>query len=91
MLIEPGPDGLTYERCADASDDFHSAWDTIGAAADMPMTQQKIRAAWPLGLPKPHIATLWRWLDCGVTLGLACRTGQGTKNDPYRYEAALPE
>ncbi len=56
MLIELSPDGLTYERLADASDDFHSAWDTIGSvllAAGVPMTQQEIRSAWPLGLRNP--------------------------------------
>jgi len=25
MMIELGPDGRSYERCADASDDFHTA------------------------------------------------------------------
>jgi len=62
-------------------------WDTIclvlGAAE--PLTRQEIRAAWPAGVTPPHDTTLWRWLDRAVELGLACRTGKGTKTEPYRY------
>jgi hypothetical protein len=88
MLIELSSDGLRYERLADASDDFHASWDTVAlvlASAAMPLTRLEIRAAWPEGVPRPHDATLWRWLDPAVELGLAERMGRGTKTEPYRY------
>ena len=90
MLIELSPDGLTYQRLADASDDFHTSWDTISlvlAAAATPLTRQEIRADWPPGVSKPHDTTLWRWLDRAVELGLAERSGRGTKDEPFRYTA----
>jgi hypothetical protein len=88
MLIELSADGRTYERLADAGDDFHSHWDTVGrvlGAAAEPLTRQQIRAAWPGEVAPPHEATLWRWLDRAVELGLAYRVGKGTKKEPYRY------
>jgi hypothetical protein len=88
MLIELSADGLTYERLADTSDDFHTNWDTVAlvlAGAAAPLTRQEIRAAWPAGVPKPHDTTLWRWLDRAVNLGLAQRVGEGTKTHPYRF------
>jgi hypothetical protein len=94
MLIELSPDGLTYERLADTSDDFHTSWDAVAlvlASAAAPLTRQEIRDAWPPGMTKPHDATLWRWLDRAVELGLAERSGRGTKSEPYRYGGALPE
>jgi hypothetical protein len=54
----------------------------------MPLTRQEIRNTWPAGVPRPHDATLWRWLDRAVELGLAQRSGRGTKNEPYRYGLA---
>jgi hypothetical protein len=94
MLIELSPDSLTYERLADTSDDFHTNWDTVAlalAGAAAPLTRQEIRGVWPPGVAKPHDATLWRWLDRAVELGLAERSGRGTRNEPYRYGLALPE
>jgi hypothetical protein len=91
VLIELSADGLSYERRAETSDDFHSHWDTIREVlilAGAPLSQQEIRAAWPPELPRPHTTTLWRWLDRAVELGLACRSGTGTKTDPYRYGLA---
>jgi hypothetical protein len=90
MLIELSADGQRYQRLADTSDDFHTHWDTVAlllAQAAAPLTRQEIRAAWP-GLPKPHDATLWRWLDKAVELGLAERSGAGTKGGPHRYGMA---
>jgi hypothetical protein len=54
----------------------------------MPLTRQEIRDAWPEGVPRPHDATLWRWLDRAVELGLAERSGRGMKSEPYRYGVA---
>jgi hypothetical protein len=91
MLIELSTDGLTYKRLADAGDDFHTNWDTVSAilgAAAEPLTRQQIRAAWPAEFAPPHEATLWRWLDRAVELGLAGRIGQGTKKELYRYGLA---
>jgi hypothetical protein len=88
MLIELSADGLRYERLADASDDFHANWETVVLVlsdAAMPLTRQEIRDAWEPGVPKPHDATLWRWLDKAVELGLAERSGRGTRKEPYRY------
>lgn len=88
MLIELGADGMSYQRLADTSDDFHTHWDTLAlvlAASALPLTRQQIRAAWPADLRKPHEASVWRWLDRAVDLGLACRFGEGTKTNPYRF------
>jgi hypothetical protein len=90
MLIELSPDGQRYERLADSRDDFQTNWNTVAlllAKAATPLTQQQIRAAWP-STPTPHAATLWRWLDKAVELGLAERRDSGTKRGPYRYGAA---
>jgi AAA domain len=88
MLIELSADGLHYERLADAGDDFHDHWNAVQfVLADAePRTLQQIRAEWPPDQRRPHHTTLWRWLDRAVELGLACRTGTGTKSDPYCYE-----
>jgi hypothetical protein len=88
MLIELGPDGLTYSRLADTSDDFQTNWETVRhilTAAARPLTRQEILDAWWVGLTKPHEATLWRWLERAVGLGLAVRTAEGTKTEPHRY------
>jgi AAA domain len=94
MLIELSADGLSYERLADTSDDFHTNWDTIAqvlAGAAAPLTRHEIRDAWPPGNTRPHTTTLWRWLDRAVDLALAQRDGRGTNREPYRYALALPE
>jgi AAA domain-containing protein len=94
MLIELSPGGAGYQRLADAGDDFHTNWDTVElvlSATATPMTRSEIRRAWLPGLTPPHDATLWRWLDRAVELGLACRTGKGTKTEPYRYGPAAAE
>jgi hypothetical protein len=91
MLIELSPDGLSYQRLADSSEDGHTSWDTVAgvlARAEGPLTQQQIREAWPAGMARPHEATLWRWLDRAVELNLVERTGSGTKSEPYRYGLA---
>ena len=49
----------------------------------------QILAAWLACDRKPNDATLWRWLDRGVELGLAIRIGKGTKTEPYRYGQAV--
>jgi hypothetical protein len=90
LLIELSPDGTRYERLADGTDDFHTNWDVVsgllGSAAG-PLTRQQIQASWPAGTARPHEATLWRWLERAVELGLAVRIGKGTKTEPYRYGA----
>ncbi len=91
MMIELSPDGLRYDRLPDGSDDFHGHWDTINrvlVAAAAPLTRSQILADWPTDVRKPNDATLWRWLDRGVELGLAVRVGKGTKTEPYRYGLA---
>ena len=88
MLIELSPDGKTYERLPDTTDDFHENWETVlqvVAAAPGPLTQTEIRNAWPPDFTRPHETTLWRWLDKAVHLGLAVRVGKGTKREAYRY------
>lgn len=88
LLIELNADGSRYDVLGDAGDDFHANWETIALvlrAAAAPLTRSELRRAWLPGLRPPHQATLWRWLDRGVELGLACRTGKGTKVEPYRY------
>jgi hypothetical protein len=54
-----------------------------------PWLRQEIRDAWPPGVTRPHDTTLWRWLERAVELGLAERTGRGTKGEPYRCGVAL--
>ncbi|HKA05662.1 MAG TPA: AAA family ATPase [Gemmataceae bacterium] len=87
MLIELSPDGRTYERLADAGDDFHEHWDLIRIVlreSREPLTRQEIRAAWPVQR-KPDSTSLWRWLERAVEHGLCIRTGKGTKTEPYRF------
>jgi hypothetical protein len=88
LLIELSPDGAGYGRLADGADDFHAHWDVVGGLlgkAGGPLTRQQIQAAWPADVARPHEATLWRWLERAVELGLAVRVGKGTKTEPYRY------
>jgi AAA domain len=88
MLIEISEDRTRYERLADGSEDFHTHWDAVrrvlGSAAG-PLTRQQLVALWPTDSVRPHEATLWRWLDRAVELGLVERVGKGTKGEPYRY------
>jgi hypothetical protein len=93
MLIELSADGSRYERLTHTGDDFTDQWDTVRfvLADAAPLTLQEIRAGWPPGQGRPPYKTLWRWLDRAVELGLACRTGEGTKSEPYRYEVAQGE
>jgi AAA domain len=90
VLIELGADGKTYERLPDASDDFHEHWDIVRQilTGAEPLSLQVIRAAWPPSHRLPHPGTLWRWLDRAVELGLAIRTGKGSKVEPHRYALA---
>jgi hypothetical protein len=92
LLIELSPDGTRYERLADGPDDFHAHREVVrvllGSAAG-PLTRQQIWAAWPENVARPHEATLWRWLDRAVELGLAVRVGKGTKTEPFRYGVAM--
>jgi hypothetical protein len=88
LLIELSPDGRRYDRLTDGPDEFHAHWDTVSAllgSAAGPLTRQQIEAAWPAEMARPHQATLWRWLDRAVELGLAVRVGKGTKTEPFRY------
>ncbi|HVK13594.1 MAG TPA: AAA family ATPase [Gemmataceae bacterium] len=88
LMIELSPDGTRYERLADAPDEFHAHWDVLSVlfeSADGALTRRQIRAAWPADVARPHEATLWRWLDRAVELGLAVRVGPGTKAEPYGY------
>lgn len=94
LVIELSPDGTRYERLADGTDDFHANWDVVsvllGSAAG-PLTRQQIQAAWPAGMARPHEATMWRWLERAVELGLAVRLGKGTKTEPFRYGVEVPQ
>jgi hypothetical protein len=56
----------------------------LGSAAG-PLTRQQLQALSPADAVRPHVATLWRWLDRAVELGLVERVGKGTKTEPYRY------
>jgi hypothetical protein len=88
LLIELSPDGTRYDRLADGPDDFHTHWDVVRVllgSAGGPLTRQQIQAARPEGVARPHEATLWRWLERAVELGLAVGVGKGTKTEPYRY------
>jgi hypothetical protein len=91
MLIELSDDGARYERLPDASEDFHTNWDSLRlvlSAKEWPLTRAEIRRIWPSDLNRPHDATIWRWLDRAVEMGLAIRQGRGTKDEPYRYALA---
>jgi AAA domain len=88
LQIELSPDGTRYDRLPDGPDEFHAHWDmlrTLFGSAAGPLTRQQIWAAWPEGVARPHEATLWRWLDRAVELGLAVRIGKGTKTESFRY------
>ena len=51
------------------------------------LTRQQVYHEWP-GRTRPSLATLWRWLECGVDRGLLVREGTGKSGDPFRYAVA---
>jgi hypothetical protein len=87
LMIELSPDGTRYTRLPDGPDEFHDHWDVLRSIFESygPLTRQQISAAWPEEKARPHEATLWRWLDRAVELGLAERVGTGMRGEAFRY------
>jgi hypothetical protein len=79
LTFDLSPDGRRYDRLADGPDEFHGHWAVVRwllESAAGPLTRQQIERAWPADVARPHEATLWRWLDRAVELGLAVRVGR---------------
>lgn len=87
--IELNSEATDYRVAPDADPDgFEAGWPTLKILfedACERLTRKAILKQWPEDHGKPSLATLWRWLDCGMAAGLIERKGAGTRFDPYRY------
>jgi hypothetical protein len=63
----------------------HPALPEIFATTTAPLTRAEVLARWPRKYPTPTPATLGRWLDHALDVGLLHRDGTGRKNDAYLY------
>lgn len=94
-------DGLVYEwvpgtpefrAVADAPDaQFRENWEEVRRLLTdrgSPASVRDLLAHWPEDRSAPSYRVLYRWLGRAAADGLAVRTGDGTKGDPYRF--ALP-
>jgi len=93
LLLELNAQGTDYLTIDDVpADDFAINWDRVRAIledASQKLTRLDVLDEWPPDFDKPDRATLWRWLDRAVKLGVVACEGRGRKNDPFRYW--LPE
>ena len=93
LLLELNAQGTDYLTIDDVpADDFAINWDRVRAIledASQKLTRLDVLDEWPPDFDKPDRATLWRWLDRAVKLGVVACEGSGRKNDPFRYW--LPE
>jgi hypothetical protein len=86
-IIELTADGTDYfSRGTFADEEFRAHWQvlrTILAEAIRKFTRDDLLDRWPGRLPDP--ASLYRWLQRAVAMGLLQRDGRGVRNHPFRY------
>jgi hypothetical protein len=91
-VIELTADGTDYVcRGTFAEEEFAAHWDVLRgllAEASWKYPRAEILRRWPRG-KRPDKATLGRWLERAVEMGLLRKDGRGQKSHPYRYW--LPE
>jgi hypothetical protein len=91
-VIELTADGTDYvSRGTFHEEEFLAHWEVLRemlAEAPHKYTRMDFRMRWRGG-GRPTRATLGRWLEHGVALGLLHKDGRGTKAHPFRYW--LPE
>ena len=89
-LNEAGTDYVTRGNFHE--EEFSQSWlrlQVVLEDARHKLTRKQLLAEWPADWDKPDPATLWKWLQRGVSQGLVCQTGTGRKHAAYRYW--LPE
>jgi AAA domain len=89
LVIELNAEGTDYAvKQALEADDFAANWQPLRLVleyAQKKMDRREILEEWPADYARPGDATLWRWLDHAVDLGLILRQGIGRRGDPFRY------
>jgi len=89
LVIELNAEGTDYAvKQALEANDFSANWRPLRLVleyAQHKMDRREIRQEWPEDYPRPSDATLWRWLDHAVDLGLVLQQGTGRRGDPFRY------
>lgn len=88
-VIELNPEGTDYAVLdAVQAEEFSHSWQTLCLvleAAGRGLTRREILQEWLADREAPSPATLWKWLERGVSQGLVYQEGTGRKNDPFRY------
>jgi len=89
LVIELCCDGSGYVVCEGLTgDDFFANWvvlQILFEEAQNPRTRRQLVDQWPADFPKPHEATLYRWLERACDLKRLRRSGSGKRGDPLRY------
>src|SRR5206468_11187285 len=92
LVIELDETGTTYRAHGNEEQtELAEGWIRLRRAlegASGRLTRQEVRERWPADVPPPSAATVWRCLEQAVARGQVVRTGNGRKNNPFRY--ALP-
>jgi hypothetical protein len=88
-VIELAADGADYTMTAllpgmETTETWDALFLVLGDANE-PLTQKKIRQAWPDDFARPDRSTIVRLLGRGLEENRIRRKGTGRKNDPYRY------
>jgi len=72
---------------------FRENWEAVRAllaGRRAPATHRELLADWPADEAAPSPSLLYDWLRRAAAAGLAVRTGEGTKSDPYRFSLPRP-
>jgi AAA domain len=89
LVVEFDPARHEYVKAAEqVVDEFQGGWPILRVVLEdawKKLTRQAILKEWPPDFPKPHVGSLWIWLDRAVRDGLVLRDGLGRKNKPFRY------
>jgi hypothetical protein len=90
LTAELNPDDTDYLPVPDAPPEPSSpaSLETVRrllSGSATPLTRQELLARWPDADPPPRADSLWRLLSRGCEQGLFIRSGEGTRNDAFRY------
>jgi hypothetical protein len=94
LVIELNAEGTDYVTHGSFDEaDFASNWEDLLAVlrvASRKLTRAQILEEWPRE-KRPDPATLYRYLERAVAMGLLCRDGKGTHGHGFRYWLAENE